>query len=94
MIARCNHEMTWISVLADIVVTPASGLTSTHGHSDHLGNNNLFLDSLHIVGKSVSKGHHYLDEKFPLSIDDGVVVCETPGHTLDSVSVIVNTPEG
>ena len=28
---------------------------STHGHSDHIGNNNLFLNAVHIVGKSVSK---------------------------------------
>ena len=30
-------------------------VVSTHGHSDHIGNNNLFLDAIHIVGKSVSK---------------------------------------
>ena len=29
-------------------------VVSTHGHSDHLGNNNLFLAAKHIVGQSVS----------------------------------------
>lgn len=29
-------------------------VVSTHGHSDHIGNNNLFLQAKHIVGFSVS----------------------------------------
>jgi glyoxylase-like metal-dependent hydrolase (beta-lactamase superfamily II) len=34
---------------------------STHGHSDHTGNNNLFLKAKHIVGYCVSfKDKYYL----------------------------------
>ncbi|XP_065576248.1 uncharacterized protein LOC136037415 isoform X2 [Artemia franciscana] len=32
---------------------------STHGHSDHIGNNNLFLKAIHIVGYCVSKKDTY-----------------------------------
>ena len=32
---------------------------STHGHSDHLGNNNLFLKAKHIVGFCVSFRDQY-----------------------------------
>lgn len=39
-------------------------LVSTHGHSDHIGNNNLFLKAKHIVGFSVSYEHKYFDHSF------------------------------
>lgn len=29
-------------------------VVSTHGHSDHIGNNNLFLKAKHIVGFNIS----------------------------------------
>ena len=31
----------------------------THGHSDHIGNNNLFLNAKHVVGYCVSFKDHY-----------------------------------
>lgn len=34
-------------------------VVSTHGHSDHIGNNNLFLMAKHIVGFSVSFQDEY-----------------------------------
>lgn len=37
---------------------------STHGHSDHLGNNNLFLKAKHIVGFCVSVGDQYFLHPF------------------------------
>ena len=39
----------------DLEPSQINYVVSTHGHSDHVGNNNLFLDAVHIVGKSVSK---------------------------------------
>lgn len=39
-------------------------LVSTHGHSDHIGNNNLFLEAKHIVGFSVSFRNKYFDHSF------------------------------
>lgn len=39
-------------------------LVSTHGHSDHIGNNNLFLEAKHVVGFSVSFRNKYFDHSF------------------------------
>jgi glyoxylase-like metal-dependent hydrolase (beta-lactamase superfamily II) len=68
-------------------------VVSTHGHADHLGNNNLFLKSTHIVGFSIAFKDkfflHPFDNGTEYSIDDHVIVVPTPGHTLDSVSVRV-----
>uniref|UniRef100_A0A2A4JUR7 Metallo-beta-lactamase domain-containing protein 1 n=1 Tax=Heliothis virescens TaxID=7102 RepID=A0A2A4JUR7_HELVI len=68
---------------------------STHGHSDHIGNNNLFLMAKHIVGFSVSFQDEYhmhpFDKGEELRIDDNVKVIPTPGHTLSDVTVIVTS---
>ncbi|XP_054287229.1 metallo-beta-lactamase domain-containing protein 1-like isoform X2 [Macrosteles quadrilineatus] len=37
---------------------------STHSHSDHTGNNNLFLKAKHIVGFSISYKHKYTIHPF------------------------------
>jgi glyoxylase-like metal-dependent hydrolase (beta-lactamase superfamily II) len=39
-------------------------VVSTHGHSDHIGNNNLFLNAIHIVGTCVSDKHVYFLHDF------------------------------
>lgn len=72
---------------------------STHGHADHLGNNNLFLKATHIVGFSIAfKDKFYLhpfDNGTEYEIDSNLVrVLPTPGHTLDSVSVEVKVGAG
>lgn len=63
----------------------------THGHSDHTGCNYLFLRAKeHIVGHSISNRHKYraLDIG-EYEIDENIYVIATPGHTMDSISVIV-----
>lgn len=70
---------------------------STHGHSDHIGNNNLFLNAQHIVGQCVSSANKYIYHDFaqPFVINDSISVIGTTGHTLTCVSVIVrNTNMG
>lgn len=75
-------------------------VVSTHGHSDHVGNNNLFLKAQHVVGRCVSyKQTYYDDSKFfnsdgAYAIDNNVQIVSTPGHTLVDVSVIVQTAQG
>lgn len=68
-----------------------SHLINTHGHSDHIGNNNLFLRAKHIVGQSVSFRDRYelFDFTDPYVIEDGIEVVATKGHTLGCVSLIV-----
>lgn len=41
-----------------------SYVVSTHGHSDHIGNNNLFLKAKHIVGFCVSVKDQYFLHPF------------------------------
>ncbi|EFX70447.1 hypothetical protein DAPPUDRAFT_61331 [Daphnia pulex] len=83
----------------------ANGLTpddinyviSTHGHSDHTGNNNLFLKAKHIVGYCISvKDKYFLhpfDKGLPFEIGEGITVIPTPGHTADDVSVVIKTED-
>ncbi|XP_073957742.1 metallo-beta-lactamase domain-containing protein 1 isoform X2 [Choristoneura fumiferana] len=73
-------------------------VVSTHGHSDHIGNNNLFLNAKHIVGYSVSFRDKYYMHSFDKGeeycINDSVKVVPTPGHTLADVTVLVTTEGG
>lgn len=64
----------------------------THGHSDHIGCNYLFLNAKeHIVGRAISNKNEYqcIEDDTKHTIDEGIYVLPTPGHTLDSVSLIV-----
>jgi glyoxylase-like metal-dependent hydrolase (beta-lactamase superfamily II) len=73
-------------------------LVCTHGHSDHCGNMNLFLNAYHFLGSCVSHRHlyYYHDfEKNPYKLDTNIEVVPTAGHTSTCVSVIVqNTNHG
>ncbi|XP_076045416.1 metallo-beta-lactamase domain-containing protein 1-like isoform X5 [Oratosquilla oratoria] len=63
---------------------------ATHGHSDHLGNLNLFLKAKHIVGFTISYQHEFFIHPFetgePYKIDKNVEVLPTPGHTTADAS--------
>ena len=65
----------------------------SHGHIDHVGNNNLFTNAIHIVCYDVCVGEqymlHHFDKGIPYEIDDFIEVIPTPGHTGRDVSVIV-----
>ena len=76
--------------------TDVDVVVCTHGHSDHVGNNNLFPDALFVVCHDVSRGDLYTPHDFatPYEIDDEVRVVATPGHTSHDVSVIVQTASG
>ncbi|XP_044748992.1 metallo-beta-lactamase domain-containing protein 1 [Coccinella septempunctata] len=67
----------------------------THGHSDHTGCNYLFPKAKLIVGTSISFKDKYFEHDFKggdsYIINDFVEVLPTPGHTLEDVTVIVET---
>ncbi|CAL4059592.1 unnamed protein product, partial [Meganyctiphanes norvegica] len=67
----------------------------THGHSDHLGNLNLFTSAKHIVGFTVSHEDEFFIHPFetgePYKINEFLEVIPTPGHTTADVSVVVKT---
>lgn len=68
-------------------------VVGTHGHSDHVGNLNLFPDATHIVGWDVCQRDLYTSHPFSDSqlyvIEENLVVMATPGHTHHDVSLIV-----
>lgn len=71
-------------------------VVSTHGHSDHLGNNNLFLKAKHIVGTNISQRNHYFIHDFsiaPYRLSDTIEIVQTPGHTLSCVSLLVRSSQ-
>lgn len=81
-------------------VTPADVdyVICTHGHSDHVGNVNLFPAATLIVSYDVCDGDLYTFHPFaegtPYKIDEEVDVIPTPGHTEQDVSVVVRTARG
>ncbi|NXG54069.1 MBLC1 protein, partial [Psilopogon haemacephalus] len=67
----------------------------THGHSDHVGNVNLFPEATLVVGTDVSlQDGLYLPQGLawglPYALHPGhLEVVPTPGHTLDHVSLLL-----
>nr|XP_033779807.1 metallo-beta-lactamase domain-containing protein 1 [Geotrypetes seraphini] len=65
----------------------------THGHSDHVGNLNLFSDATFLVSYDICKRDHYLAHDFKAGvsyvIDSWLEVIPTPGHTGSDISVLV-----
>lgn len=67
IVYRSQNSLTRIfSGLSKHNITPENIklLVSTHGHSDHIGNNNLFLEAKHIVGFTVSFRNKFFDHSF------------------------------
>ncbi|NXG09568.1 MBLC1 protein, partial [Sakesphorus luctuosus] len=71
----------------------------THGHSDHVGNLNLFPGAAQLVGFDLSRGHgvflpHGLARGVPLPLDPPhLEVVPTPGHTRAHVGLVVRGTE-
>jgi glyoxylase-like metal-dependent hydrolase (beta-lactamase superfamily II) len=72
-------------------------VVNTHGHLDHVGNNNLFPAATFVLGDDLAQDGNYWTHDFtrsPLLIagdpgDDAIYVMLTPGHTDHDLSVIV-----
>ncbi|NWR54009.1 MBLC1 protein, partial [Bucorvus abyssinicus] len=67
----------------------------THGHSDHVGNINLFAGATVVVGHDVCRGDGFYQPRAmagggPYVLDPGYLqVVATAGHTKDHVSLVV-----
>lgn len=68
-------------------------LVCSHGHSDHVGNLNLFLNAQHFVGSCLNfKDSYFFSHDFendPFELDEGVEVFASPGHTSSCISMMV-----
>lgn len=86
------------AALENYKLTPAdiNWVICTHGHSDHIGCNYLFQNAKHVVGFCYSHKDFYYEHDFAsgkeLVIDVGLKIIPTPGHTLQDVTVIVESP--
>ncbi|MHA1269712.1 MAG: MBL fold metallo-hydrolase [Candidatus Helarchaeota archaeon] len=66
-------------------------LINTHGHKDHIGNNDLFTTSriyTHHLFNAKTKCTIRI-KKFPFNISDDIKIIETPGHSYDSLSILL-----
>ncbi|XP_068027155.1 metallo-beta-lactamase domain-containing protein 1, partial [Melanerpes formicivorus] len=78
-------------------LTPAdvTHVVVTHGHSDHVGNINLFPQATLVVGLDLSRGEglylpHGMGRGLPYPLHPGLLeVVPTPGHTPDHVSLLL-----
>ncbi|XP_066917245.1 metallo-beta-lactamase domain-containing protein 1-like [Clytia hemisphaerica] len=69
-------------------------VVGTHGHSDHVGNLNLFPTAKHIVGHDISIGDQFHSHDFKSGLTYTLVegcleVIPTPGQMFSGVSLIV-----
>ncbi len=71
--------------LADINI-----VINTHSHNDHTQNNILFSSAriyVHYLGRSFPNSMKI--ESFPFKLEENIELIETPGHSWDSISVVV-----
>jgi glyoxylase-like metal-dependent hydrolase (beta-lactamase superfamily II) len=82
---------------AGLSTADIDSVVCTHGHADHIGNNNLFPGAFIVVSQNPTKGDLFLSHDWaagPLVLDDDVTVELAPGHTMYHNVVWVQTPEG
>lgn len=75
----------------DVRPSDITHVVCTHGHSDHVGCNYLFLQAkMHVTGHTASvKDRYSMIDDSPFEVDENITIIKTPGHTLDSVTVLV-----
>jgi N-acyl homoserine lactone hydrolase len=76
-----GEEEIILDALARLELRPEDidAVVNTHSHPDHCGNNHIFIES------------EILDPKEGETIAPGLWIMGTPGHSLDSISVVVET---
>lgn len=96
-VPNVGEEDAFLAALKDAGIDPKSIdiVVVTHFHPDHDGCLHLFPNALYIGSGVQWNGaeHRYWHEE-ALPLTDDVYVLKTPGHTLDSCSVVANTEDG
>jgi glyoxylase-like metal-dependent hydrolase (beta-lactamase superfamily II) len=77
-------------------------VVNTHGHLDHVGNNNLFAGATFVLDVDIARHGEYWTHDFakaPLVLgsangDGAITVVPTPGHTDHDLTVMVPTGNG
>jgi N-acyl homoserine lactone hydrolase len=64
-------------------------VVNTHLHSDHSGGNDLFRGARFYAHRLESPATHFVKPVDGTVLAPGVSIVETPGHTLGSISVLV-----
>ena len=85
-----------------VAAADVAWVVNTHGHLDHIGNNNLFPAATFVLDGDIARSGEYRTHDFargPLLIAGGpganaLTILRTPGHTNHDLSVIVATPIG
>ena len=85
--------------LSDLRPDQIDYLVCTHGHSDHVGNLNLFRSAKHIVGFDINHKDVYFEHDFQSGAaydlyKDVLQVMPTPGHMHSDVSVVARHVKG
>ncbi|MDD1760019.1 MAG: MBL fold metallo-hydrolase [Methanothrix sp.] len=78
-----GEEEIILDALARLELRPEDidAVVNTHSHPDHCGNNHIFSKSKTLNAKEAE------------TIAPGLYIMETPGHSLDSISVVVEASE-
>lgn len=71
-------------------------VVNTHSHSDHRGNNHLFKNAILYVQSNTIKDdiYNFFSTLKTISLTKNVKIIQTPGHSVDDISVIVETKKG
>ena len=96
-VANTGEEQALLTVLKNEKIDPneIDFVVLTHSHPDHVGCLHLFPKAEYIGAGVRWKGsrHEYWHGE-TLALTDDIYVLRTPGHTVDSCSVIANTASG
>ena len=90
--ALLKDRLTLIKALdaRDISLEDVDTIINTHFHTDHIGNNEIFINARVYAHHSCDRGSNLIKiRKFPFFLTPNVEIIETPGHSWDSITVLV-----
>ena len=65
-------------------------IVNTHCHRDHVGNNEIFPQARIYAHQACIQKHNFIKiNSFPYSLTREIEIWETPGHSWDSITILV-----